>query len=179
MCEVLKGQRRTYRDQDPPRIRDKSTENLLKDDFEMSRSTPNSPTTTQHRATSLEKCFSDPEFFRKQRLLLQRKREGDVFHSNSAAETTATGSRDRDSTSSSREYHACSEPDAESARSEFCREPIAKVPPTCGNKEVCVWRTRETSGLLFTPLLERRTSTCTEQLCTANVSSNFKSRCIW
>ncbi|EZA60033.1 hypothetical protein X777_15315 [Ooceraea biroi] len=80
MCEVSKGQRRTFRDQDPPRICNKSAENLLRDELEFSRSTPSSPTTLQ-RAASLEKCFSEPEFFQKQRELLskheQRSREKD------------------------------------------------------------------------------------------------------
>lgn len=78
MCEVSKGQRRAFRDRDPPRICNKSTENLLRDELEFSRSTPSSPTTLQ-RAASLEKCFSEPEFFQKQRELLskheQRTRE--------------------------------------------------------------------------------------------------------
>ncbi|KAL6433187.1 hypothetical protein ACFW04_006426 [Cataglyphis niger] len=78
MCEVSKGQRRAFRDRDPPRICNKSAENLLRDELEFSRSTPSSPTTLQ-RAASLEKCFSEPEFFQKQRELLskheQRARE--------------------------------------------------------------------------------------------------------
>ncbi|XP_066601015.1 uncharacterized protein [Prorops nasuta] len=61
MCEITKTQRRTFRDQDPPRICNKSTENLLKDELALSRSTPSSPTTLQ-RAISLEKCFSEPDF---------------------------------------------------------------------------------------------------------------------
>ncbi|XP_018358779.1 PREDICTED: uncharacterized protein LOC108758369 isoform X2 [Trachymyrmex cornetzi] len=80
MCEVSKSQRRTFRDQDPPRICNKSAENLLRDELEFSRSTPSSPTTLQ-RAASLEKCFSEPEFFQKQRELLskheQRSKDGD------------------------------------------------------------------------------------------------------
>ncbi|XP_012059004.1 PREDICTED: uncharacterized protein LOC105622184 [Atta cephalotes] len=79
MCEVSKSQRRTFRDQDPPRICNKSAENLLRDELEFSRSTPSSPTTLQ-RAVSLEKCFSEPEFFQKQRELLskheQRSKDG-------------------------------------------------------------------------------------------------------
>ncbi|XP_032667490.1 uncharacterized protein LOC116842406 isoform X2 [Odontomachus brunneus] len=71
MCEVSKSQRRAFRDQDPPRICNKSTENLLRDELEFSRSTPSSPTTLQ-RAASLEKCFSEPEFFQKQRELLSK-----------------------------------------------------------------------------------------------------------
>ncbi|XP_011055277.1 PREDICTED: uncharacterized protein LOC105146603 isoform X2 [Acromyrmex echinatior] len=71
MCEVSKSQRRTFRDQDPPRICNKSAENLLRDELEFSRSTPSSPTTLQ-RAASLEKCFSEPEFFQKQRELLSK-----------------------------------------------------------------------------------------------------------
>jgi len=88
MCEVSKAQRRTFRDQDPPRICNKSAENLLRDELEFSRSTPSSPTTLQ-RAASLEKCFSEPEFFQKQRELLskheQRSRERDGQESASPA----------------------------------------------------------------------------------------------
>jgi hypothetical protein len=88
MCEVSKTQRRTFRDQDPPRICNKSTENLLRDELEFSRSTPSSPTTLQ-RAASLEKCFSEPEFFQKQRELLskheQRSREKDGREENASS----------------------------------------------------------------------------------------------
>ncbi|XP_017798344.1 PREDICTED: uncharacterized protein LOC108579339 isoform X1 [Habropoda laboriosa] len=65
MCEIVKGQRRTFRDQDPPRICKRSNDNL-KSDLEFSKSTPNSPTILQ-RASSLEKCFSEPEFLEKDR----------------------------------------------------------------------------------------------------------------
>lgn len=85
MCEVSKSQRRTFRDQDPPRIYNKSAENLLRDELEFSRSTPSSPTTLQ-RAASLEKCFSEPEFFQKQRELLskhEQRREKDGEESGS------------------------------------------------------------------------------------------------
>ncbi|XP_012265504.3 uncharacterized protein LOC105691547 [Athalia rosae] len=62
------NQRRAYRDQDPARIRNKSTENLLKDELKMSRSTPSSPIALQ-RAASLEKCYSDPDFHKIQNLI--------------------------------------------------------------------------------------------------------------
>jgi len=88
MCEVSKAQRRTFRDQDPPRICNKSAENLLRDELEFSRSTPSSPTTLQ-RAASLEKCFSEPEFFQKQRELFskheQRSRENDGDEGNASS----------------------------------------------------------------------------------------------
>ncbi|CAK9831951.1 hypothetical protein ANTRET_LOCUS8859 [Anthophora retusa] len=65
MCEIVKGQRRTFRDQDPPRICRRSNDNL-KSDLEFSKSTPNSPTILQ-RTSSFEKCISDPEFLEKDR----------------------------------------------------------------------------------------------------------------
>ncbi|KAI4500465.1 hypothetical protein M0802_004427 [Mischocyttarus mexicanus] len=64
MCEISKIQRRIFRDQDPPRIRDKNSDNkCLNTNEEFSKSTPNSPTALQQRASSgLEKCSSEPEF---------------------------------------------------------------------------------------------------------------------
>lgn len=61
MCEVAKGQRRTFRDQDPPRICQRSADSL-KDEVEFSKSAPNSQGTPQ-RAASLEKCFGETEEF--------------------------------------------------------------------------------------------------------------------
>lgn len=63
MCEIVKGQRRAFRDQDPPRIRDRSKENV-KTELEFSKSTPNLPIVTQG-ASSFEKCSSEPEFLKK------------------------------------------------------------------------------------------------------------------
>ena len=112
MGEISKSQRRTFRDQDPPRIRE---QNLLKDVFEVSRSTPNSPTTLQR--DSIEKCFSDPEFFRKQRQLQTQREE----ESNDSVEnTTVSGGCNRGSTSSSRENNACTEPETENGE-DWCR----------------------------------------------------------
>lgn len=69
MCEIAKGQRRTFRDQDPPRICKRN--DSLKNDLELSKSTPNSPTATilqpSSNLSSLEKCFSEPGFFEKDR----------------------------------------------------------------------------------------------------------------
>ncbi|XP_015607855.1 uncharacterized protein LOC107273825 [Cephus cinctus] len=107
MYDISKSQRRTYRDQDPPRIRDRSTENLLKEDFVSSKSTPNSPTALQ-RASSLEKCFSDPDFFKKQN---QLKRD----ESSCQAEVATGPSSREDSTSSSWENNASSELSGENA----------------------------------------------------------------
>lgn len=134
MCEISKCHRKTFRDQDPPRIRERSTENLLKDAFQLSRSTPNSPTALQ-RALSLEKCFSDPEFFRKHRQQqLQMPREKEEEEKNSSVENTTviSGSRNRDSTSSSRENNACTEPE----EVENCKELLFKVPLFCRSKNV-------------------------------------------
>ncbi|XP_034186724.2 uncharacterized protein LOC117607289 [Osmia lignaria lignaria] len=65
MCEIVKGQRRAFRDQDPPRIRDRSEENV-KTEIEFSKSTPNLPIVAQG-ASSFEKCSSEPEFLKKDR----------------------------------------------------------------------------------------------------------------
>lgn len=120
MCEVSKGQRRTFRDQDPPRICNKSTENLLRDELEFSRSTPSSPTTLQ-RAASLEKCFSEPEFFQKQRELLskheQRTKEKDGDGEESVTPGSACGADDDTADVASTE--------------DLLRELSAKVPSPC------------------------------------------------
>ncbi|XP_076248937.1 uncharacterized protein LOC143188487 [Calliopsis andreniformis] len=73
MCEVAKDQRRRFRDQDPPRIYKRDTDSLM-NGFEFSKSTPTSPTILQ-RASNLEKYFSEPEFFEKDRE--KRKKEKD------------------------------------------------------------------------------------------------------
>ena len=143
MCEISKSQRRTFRDQDPPRICERSTENLLKDAFQVSRSTPNSPT-THHRASSLEKCFSDPEFFRKRRQQLQTPQEREEEESNDSVENTRiSGSCNRGSTSSSRENknNASTEPETQQGRiaeDYSCKKLFAIVPPTlsCRVKQV-------------------------------------------
>lgn len=63
MCEIIKGQRRTFRDQDPPRICDKSNDNL-KNELEFCETISNSPTILQ-RVSSFEKCFSESEYHEK------------------------------------------------------------------------------------------------------------------
>ncbi|KAL6257581.1 hypothetical protein P5V15_011158 [Pogonomyrmex californicus] len=124
MCEVSKGQRRTFRDQDPPRICNKSAENLLRDELEFSRSTPSSPTTLQ-RAASLEKCFSEPEFFQKQRELLskheQRTKEKDGDVEESVAPASARGVDDDPGSTA----------DAARSTEDLPREPSDKVPSPC------------------------------------------------
>ncbi|CAL7952411.1 unnamed protein product [Xylocopa violacea] len=73
MCEIVKGRRRSFRDQDPPRIRDKGNENVENEfQFSNDKSTSNSPTTFQ-RTSSFEKCFSEPEFLEEDRQ--NRKKE--------------------------------------------------------------------------------------------------------
>lgn len=75
MCEIVKGQRRTFRDQDPPRICDGGGGEVgLKTELEFSRSTPNSPMVPQ-RASGFEKCTSEPEFLEKDRPNWRRERE--------------------------------------------------------------------------------------------------------
>ncbi|XP_014481643.1 PREDICTED: uncharacterized protein LOC106748019 [Dinoponera quadriceps] len=127
MCEVSKGQRRTFRDQDPPRICNKSTENLLRDELEFSRSTPSSPTTLQ-RAASLEKCFSEPEFFQKQRELLSKheQRTKERSDEDSVSSSPARGARD--------DLGECGGTTAV-ARSieDLLRELSVKVPSPCKN----------------------------------------------
>ncbi|GAB1862132.1 hypothetical protein CAJAP_03211 [Camponotus japonicus] len=123
MCEVSKGQRRAFRDQDPPRICKKSAENLLRDELEFSRSTPNSPTTLQ-RAASLEKCFSEPEFFQKQRELLS-KHEQRAKEKDSGEESVIFDSaRGADDSESMAEV-------ARSTSGDLLRELSAKVPSPC------------------------------------------------
>lgn len=149
MCEVSKGQRRTFRDQDPPRICNKSAENLLRDELEFSRSTPSSPTTLQ-RATSLEKCFSEPEFFQKQRELLskheqQREKDGDGDGEDSAVPDSARGA-DGDSGSTA----------DDASTEDLLRELSAKVPSPCeqtsevgGNNRVewsALWETNRSTS---------------------------------
>ncbi|XP_071875262.1 uncharacterized protein [Bombus fervidus] len=63
MCEIVKGQRRTFRDQDPPRICNKSNENL-KSELEFCESTAASPTILQ-RASSFEKCLNESKHLEK------------------------------------------------------------------------------------------------------------------
>lgn len=63
MCEIIKDQRRTFRDQDPPRICDKSNDNL-KNELEFCETISNSPTILQ-RVSSFEKCFSESEYHEK------------------------------------------------------------------------------------------------------------------
>lgn len=127
MCEVsAKGQRRTFRDQDPPRICNKSAENLLRDELEFSRSTPSSPTALQ-RAASLEKCFSEPEFFQKQRELLskheQRTRERENGGDGDGKESVSPVSRDTDDDGNAADVTKSSD--------DFLRELTAKVPSPC------------------------------------------------
>ena len=139
MCEVSKGQRRAFRDQDPPRICNKSAENLLRDELEFSRSTPSSPTTLQ-RAVSLEKCFSEPEFFQKQRELLSKheqraKEKGDGDEEGVINPDLARGADD-DSGSMADVARSTSE--------DFSRELSAKVPSPC--KQTSEVRENYTSG---------------------------------
>lgn len=63
MCEIIKGQRRTFRDQDPPRICNKNNDNL-KNELEFCETISNSPTILQ-RVSSFEKCFSESEYHEK------------------------------------------------------------------------------------------------------------------
>ncbi|XP_076663018.1 uncharacterized protein LOC143366114 isoform X2 [Andrena cerasifolii] len=72
MCEVAKGQRRTFRDQDPPRICQRSADSS-KDEVEFSKSAPNSQGTPQ-RAATLEKCYGETEFVVKDRKNRGRER---------------------------------------------------------------------------------------------------------
>lgn len=63
MCEIVKGQRRAFRDQDPPRICNKSNENV-KSELEFCESTATSPTILQ-RASSFERCFNESKHLEK------------------------------------------------------------------------------------------------------------------
>ncbi|KAG7212581.1 hypothetical protein KM043_012878 [Ampulex compressa] len=114
MCEISKSQRRTFRDQDPPRICKKSTDGLLRAELESSRSTPNSPTILQ-RASSLEKCFSEPEFFQKQQEL-RRAERGDCAGQESTARLADNAKESRDTAES------------RGSAEDFLKELSAKVP---------------------------------------------------
>ncbi|XP_053971106.1 uncharacterized protein LOC128872446 [Hylaeus volcanicus] len=80
MCEIAKAQRRTFRDQDPPRIRNASDGNS-KNELEFSESTPNLPTIHQ-RASSFEKCFSESMFLEKDRENWKNPREDSTTREN-------------------------------------------------------------------------------------------------
>lgn len=133
--ETSEGQQReAFRDQDLPRVCNKSTANLLR---ELSRSTPSSPTTLQH-AVSLEKCFSEPEFFQKQQELLSKREE------QRRKEKADDRSVDESSVSSS---SVCSTDESQPQRGtiversteNILREPSVKVPSLCKHaNEVCV-----------------------------------------
>lgn len=127
MCEVSKGQRRAFRDQDPPRICKRSAENLLRDELEFSRSTPNSPTTLQ-RAASLEKCFSEPEFFQKQRELLSKHEQRAREKGSSGGEESVIISDSARGTDNDSENMAVV---ASSTSEDLLRELSAKVPSPC------------------------------------------------
>ncbi|XP_078050953.1 uncharacterized protein LOC144477250 isoform X2 [Augochlora pura] len=98
MCEIAKGQRRTFRDQDPPRIFNRTGNNSLKEELGFSKSTPSSPTILQ-RASSFDKCSSEPEILEKDRQT-GKKVKGDLIGRESASydpvpDDTADGSGKR------------------------------------------------------------------------------------
>ncbi|KAK9293573.1 hypothetical protein QLX08_011529 [Tetragonisca angustula] len=76
MCEMVKGQRRTFRDQDPPRICNDSNENL-KSQFEFCESAPTSPTILQ-RASSFEKCIGESKYFEKDKQKKKKEKAGSI-----------------------------------------------------------------------------------------------------
>lgn len=121
MCEIAKGQRRTFRDQDPPRIFDKSG-NGLKAEVEFSKSTPNSPTILQ-RGSSFEKCFSEPEILEKDRQA-RKKEKGD----SSTGRESASSDSVRDD--SGKGADTAGQPDLRSGTSaeNFFKELSDKVP---------------------------------------------------
>ncbi|XP_076164232.1 uncharacterized protein LOC143145083 [Ptiloglossa arizonensis] len=75
MCEIAKAQRRTFRDQDPPRIRNGSADSLKNEFDTFSKSTPSLPTIHQ-RAPNFEKCPNESEFLEKDRET-RKKEKGD------------------------------------------------------------------------------------------------------
>ena len=76
MCEMVKGQRRTFRDQDPPRICNDSNENL-KSQLEFCESAPTSPTILQ-RASSFEKCIGESKYFEKDKQKKKKEKAGSI-----------------------------------------------------------------------------------------------------
>ncbi|KAK1127919.1 hypothetical protein K0M31_003413 [Melipona bicolor] len=73
---MVKGQRRTFRDQDPPRICNDSNENL-KNELEFCESAPTSPTILQ-RASSFEKCIGEPKYLEKDKRNKKREKVGSI-----------------------------------------------------------------------------------------------------
>ncbi|KOX75085.1 hypothetical protein WN51_13392 [Melipona quadrifasciata] len=73
MCEMVKGQRRTFRDQDPPRICNDSNENL-KSELEFCESAP----TILQRASSFEKCIGEPKYLEKDKRNKKREKVGSI-----------------------------------------------------------------------------------------------------
>lgn len=111
-----RSERRAYRDQDPPRIRNKSTENLVNDELEISKSTPSSPTSFNRVGATLgfEKCRSDPEFSK-----IENKTPSSFL--NEESETRTINARQKASS-------AASENVEKHGIDEFVKELIAKVP---------------------------------------------------
>lgn len=96
---------------------------MLRDELEFSRSTPSSPTTLQ-RAVSLEKCFSEPEFFQKQRELLSKHEQArEKSSGDEESVITSDPARDDDSGSMAEVARNTSE--------DLLRELSAKVPSPC------------------------------------------------
>lgn len=85
MCEIVKGQRRTFRDQDPPRICNRSNENL-KSELEFCNSSPNSPTILQ-RTSSFEKCLSETECSEKDRENRKKERENLITQESTSSDS--------------------------------------------------------------------------------------------
>ncbi|XP_076754742.1 uncharacterized protein LOC143425656 [Xylocopa sonorina] len=102
MCEIVKGQRRAFRDQDPPRIREQGDKNLENEfQFSNNKSVPNSPTTFQ-RASSFEKCFSEPEFLEEDRRS-RKKEKGNLVNRESTSSDSIRRSNDSIKTSETNE----------------------------------------------------------------------------
>ena len=83
MCEVAKSQRRTYRDQDPPRIIETT-------------STSRSAGEPEASGDGETKRNADPDFFRKQQ---RREESASITGAKAALQRDSTGSPGRDNTS--------------------------------------------------------------------------------
>ena len=129
MCEVAKGQRRTFRDQDPPRICQRSA-GSLEDEVEFSKSAPNSQETLQ-RAASLEKCFGETEFVVKDRENRGRERGESAGLESGSSDSARGGSAKGPNAAGQLDLHRRS-----TATESFLKELADKVPSSARRDEV-------------------------------------------
>ena len=130
MCEMVKGQRRTFRDQDPPRICNSSNENL-KSELEFCESAPTSPTILQ-RASSFEKCIGESKYLEKDSKQNKRKEKTGSIKQDSACSDSVEDSADNVRISNER----IDSPNQTNSEN-FIKELSDKVPSN--DDEVCLY----------------------------------------